>query len=573
MKYFRYLLTLFLFFGTLSSCDMDEILEEEAKDFLNPSNSFTDKAGFESALANIYRTIRNNMYNFQDSYLNYEMISVDNDQTVRRVNNTTYNEHFYWNTFNADHGFVERWWQRFYNWIYQANSIIDRADDEVVNWTSEEEKNAIVGEARFIRAFAYHFLANMWGGVPLVLEETTSAKFDYVRTSQEAVYRQCREDLEFAVQWMPTVDKLDGGRAPRAAAYHVLAEVNIGLKDYEAAIAAASNVINDPNFGLMTERFGVRKDFTFTGWDYQGPQEPWGDVYWDLFQIGNMNWKEGNREAIWNAQFEVSVVGGGGEVTTRGDGNFGLERWYGTSWYQAVDTDGIGSYMKDTLCGGLSAGLYVTDYMRTTIWEYKNDWDNDIRNSKYNIQREFYWVHPGSRYYGQRITESTMGIPNEYLRRTSPSFIKGIEAVHYGLGTHPTSGEKYDYGRIFKDWYIIRMPETYLLRAEAYFLNGEADKAAADINVVRGRAKATPVTAADVDLDLILDERSRELYMEEFRLNTLLRMEKLTEYLMKYSNVVKANGYNLDDHLNKLPIPNSVIVNNKDAVMEQNRGY
>jgi hypothetical protein len=573
MKYYKYIL-IFLVFGETISCDMGEILKEEPKDFLSPDNSYTAKAGFESALANIYLTIRTDMYATEDSWKNFDMICVDADQTIRRVTNTTYTEYFYWNTLNADSEFAEKWWQRFYNWIYQANAIIERADDGV-SWNSEEDKNAVIGEAKFIRAFAYHFLANMWGGVPLVLNETTSAKFDYTRASQEAVYRQCKEDLDFAVQWMPTVDKMDGGRAPRAAAYHLLAEVNICLEDYDAAIAAAGKVIDDPNFYLMTERFGIRKNFTFTGWDYQGPQEPWGDVYWDLFQIGNMNWKEGNHEAIWNTEFEVSTVGGGGDASSRGDGYFGLERWTATGWWYARDIDGIGYYLKDTLCGSAVsfAGVMGTDYIGTTVWEYKDGWNNDIRNSTYNIQREFYWCNPKSKFYGQRITESNISVASEYLNYTSPSFIKAIEAVHYGLEVHSSSGEKDDYGRIFKDWYIMRLPETYLLRAEAYLRNGNAEKAASDVNIVRARAQTIPVTASDVNLDLILDERARELYLEEFRLSTLMRMGKLSEYLMKYNNAVIANGYSLDDHINKLPIPNSVIEANKDAVMEQNPGY
>ena len=119
----------------------------------------------------------------------------------------------------------------------------------------------------------------------------------------------------------------------------------------------------------------------------------------------------------------------------------------------------------------------------------------------------------------------------------------------------------------------MRLSETYLLRAEAYFRKGESENAAADINIVRNRAQATPVSAGDVGLDLILDERARELYMEDFRLSTLMRMEKLPEYLMKYNPAVIKNGYSLGNHLNKLPVPRSEIEANKEAVLEQNPGY
>src|SRR5678816_4062466 len=95
----------------------------------------------------------------------------------------------------------------------------------------------------------------------------------------------------------------------------------------------------------------------------------------------------------------------------------------------------------------------------------------------------------------------------------------------------------HDNGRTYKDWYIMRLAETYLLKAEANMLKGDLAAAAADINVVRARAQATPVTAGDVNMDLILDERARELYGEEFRLNTLMRTGKLVEYPVSYTHL------------------------------------
>ena len=81
------------------------------------------------------------------------------------------------------------------------------------------------------------------------------------------------------------------------------------------------------------------------------------------------------------------------------------------------------------------------------------------------------------------------------------------------------------------------------------------------------------MTGSDTSLDLILDVRARELYMEDYRINTLMRMGKLTEYLMKYNPKVIQAGYQLGDHLNKLPVPNSEIEANKQGGLIQNPGY
>ena len=569
MKVIRQLFIGLVLAGSMTSCY--DLLTEVPKDFLTPENSYTDRKGFEAALANIYLSIRNDFYANSDQWQNFHLMGVDVDLNNPRTSNDVYTEYFYWNTLNADNGIAKKWWQRLYGYIYSCNVIIDRAESSLVKWNTEEEKNAIVGEAKFLRAFAYRFLGNMWGKAPIVLEETTSPQFNYQSATQEEIYKQCKEDLLFAVQWMPEIDNQKGGRASNVAARHLLSEILICLKDYNGAVEQATAVINNPSMSLMTERFGKLKDFTFEGYDYQGEKEPWGDVYWDLFRENNFNRIDGNKECIWNVQFDVELQGGGN--TGVSGGNFGLERWFGAAWWSQKDLDGTPNWLKDILGGRPVGAVSPTKYAAEQIWQYKDSWNKDIRNSKYNMKREYYWTNPNGRFYGQLMTEETLGDKATSFQVTDPTYMKIIAAQHHGQFKDATSGETHDNGRIYKDWYIMRLAETYLLRAEANLLAGKADAAAADINAVRNRANATPVTASDVNIDLILDERARELYLEDFRLNTLMRMNKLVEYLMKYNPKVIQAGYKLDDHLNKLPVPNSEIEANKEGGLVQNDGY
>lgn len=76
----------------------------------------------------------------------------------------------------------------------------------------------------------------------------------------------------------------------------------------------------------------------------------------------------------------------------------------------------------------------------------------------------------------------------------------------------------------FGDWYEMRLAETYLLRAEAYFWNDQPDLAAADLNAVRTRAGCAPYTSDQINIGTILDERARELYYEEKRKTELTRI-------------------------------------------------
>jgi hypothetical protein len=572
MKKIR-IFTIVLFISVLgiSSCNQDEILSEIPKDFLSPENSFTNKEQFESALADVYKDIRTTYYTSSAGGSWYNHIGVDVDLFGVYLGTAAIQTFFNWNTLNADNGFVSTWWSRYYQMIFKANTVIGRAELDVAQWASEEEKNAIVAEAKFLRAFNYSFLANMWGGVPIVLEETAEAKFDYTRASQTEVYNQCVEDLLFSVKHMNTIDKQKGGRAPRAAAYHLLTQIYIQLGKYQEAINAATQVIDDPNYHLMTERFGKWTNFTFNGYDYQGEYEIWGDVYWDMFREDNFNRIDGNMECIWNIQMDIEIPGGGKDTQWGGDFLLGYAAG-GPFMSRVQDKNGVQNPIKDTLQGRPVGWFLATDYLANQIWEYKDDWNKDIRNSKYNIQRDYYYTNPASAFYGQLVTTDNIKNPSEFKACTAPSFKKLITTVHYGLAITP-EGQRYDNGRIFKDWYLMRLAETYLLRAEAYHLNGDNAKAAADINAIRNRAKATPIDAGDVNLDLILDERARELTCEEFRLNTLMRMDKLSEYLEKYNDYVVANGQQLGDHLNKFPIPNSEIEANKEVVLEQNPGY
>ncbi len=74
---------------------------------------------------------------------------------------------------------------------------------------------------------------------------------------------------------------------------------------------------------------------------------------------------------------------------------------------------------------------------------------------------------------------------------------------------------------------MFRLAETYLLRAEAYLGLNQPGLAVIDINVVRSRSNADPVNAAEINIDYILDERLRELGVEEKRMLTLMRLGEM----------------------------------------------
>ena len=109
-----------------------------------------------------------------------------------------------------------------------------------------------------------------------------------------------------------------------------------------------------------------------------------------------------------------------------------------------------------------------------------------------------------------------------------------------------------------RDWFVMRLGDALLLRAEARFKKGDNAGAAADINVVRtraakpGKVAAMQITAAEVNIDRILLERALELDAEQLRWFDLARTGKLVEYVKAYNPLGAGNIQNF--HVRR-PIP------------------
>jgi len=398
----------------------------------------------------------------------------------------------------------------------------------------------------------------------LVTDVIDYAKTDFTRDDKADVYALIESDLGFAAANLPSRGNESApGRITQGAAWHLLSEIYLAQSKYQQAVEAASRVINDYGYGLMTSRFGTKLDFDVFGS---------GDAYYDLFMEGNHNLPE-NREAIWVLQVEPDLTGGGGN---------GGEAIYAPMYERLGNTPDGYRVIRGEFVGGIYTGysdtlgrgfgwLSPSNLVKYYIWE--GDWDNDIRNAPHNIKRDFYFDHPESAYYGMKIdfdlwpngTRNLLLDTNAFL---FPYFMKVANPLR-----RETSPARSGDGVTHKDQYVMRLAETYLLRAEAYLGLEDYQRAADDINTVRDRANASPVALGDVTIDYILDERIRELYTEEMRALTLVRTGKLVERTRKYNGNPVHTGANIQDHNNLWPIPQSQIDLNVNGNIEQNPGY
>lgn len=548
------------------SCDENSFLEEIPKDFLSPEIAYVTQNDFEAAVLNLYAQTRSQFFT-SDNQNDFPSLAWDGTDMVYAHKNFGVRPD--WggslllptNT-NLVYGSM---WKPAYQIIYDVNVIIGRSEKEQ-SQLNDAQKSRIQAEAAFFRGYMYKMLANLYGDVPIVLEEVTSPRRDFVRSSREEVYLQSAADLELAAEELPDVDEVDDSRINKLAAYHLLSEVYISLGRWEDAVEAASEVIDHPRTALMTERFGSMVDHPELG----------GDVYWDLFRQGNQNRSTGNTEAIWVLQYEFNVPGGN-------DG-FQLERTVVPRLWQAKIYNDDGSvhplvpYPNTNYYGRGSGFMSPSRYLYDNVWR-KSGYEEDIRNSEFNIVRDFVVNNPSSDHNGKWVFKDNVPIALETVNDTTRNFFP-VFAKASVVGQHPTELYHNDQTvpgsltnaarRTFRDRYVIRLAETYLLRAEAYLGANNPELAAQDINTVRNRAQAPEVNPADLDLDYLLDERLRELHFESLRLLTLTRLGKLVERARTYNPWV---GELYQDHNNLWPIPFNEIEKNIESDLGQNPGY
>jgi hypothetical protein len=129
--------------------------------------------------------------------------------------------------FNSTHAYLEGYWKAAYAGINRANAVIDRVPD-IENMDATRRDQA-VGEAKFLRALHYYWLAGMFGGVPLKLEETTTISGEGLpRATVEETYAQIEKDLtEAAAALPPTWSAGNFGRATRGAALTLLGKAHL----------------------------------------------------------------------------------------------------------------------------------------------------------------------------------------------------------------------------------------------------------------------------------------------------------------------------------------------------------
>ncbi len=509
MKALNIMRVFFIVVPLLSISCSEEFLEPKALSFYAPENTYVNAEGMRAALIPCLEIMRNEwIYEGRPLLTEYIFSEVAVHGTTDRtdpaqnmnVQITPDAELYDGGSFNS----IGDYWSNGYESIKYANTVISRIDD--AEFASQDEKNEILGLAYFHRAYNYYRLTQQFGDVPLILKEVSQPKTDYYSTEREVILRKIKEDLEFSAQWV--AETADMGEVNRGAVNHMLTKVNLALGEFDDAIQSANYLING-DYALMTERFGSYKN------------DPTRNVIWDLHRIEN-KYLNVNTERIMLVMDREDMQGG--------------SRWGGMYMRGAVPAFwrniATPSGLKGTTDSNSEFDL-VNTYgrgiarLRSTIYHMKTIWTDttDLRHAKGNwIEMEdLVYNNPqlkdrGDPWYGKHLQLYS----DEGKLLCLDTIYSWYSWPHYKLYVPDPNNVVLEGGR--GDWYAMRLAETYLLRAEAYWWKGDLVNAAADINAVRERAHAVPLEPGQINIGTILDERARELYFEEWRKTEMTRI-------------------------------------------------
>ena len=592
-KIMKYLTVLVLVLLVSQSCQKDW-LKPKPLSFFSPENTLIDEPGFNAALASIAKNVRQEWYEdgapiITENIFSEMCVEGTTDKFGPAVNmDILITPDAQLN--NGDFNRIGYYWERNYLIIRLANTITSRIAD--VKTIPDATKNIILGRAYFFRAYAYYRLVHQFGDVPTTFKELTSAKLDFNTVKREVILQRLKADLDFAMANVPWVS--NKGEVNRGAVGHLLTKVNLALGLFDDAIAASSAVINNGTFKLMTNRFGVDAGIASK------------NVIWDLHRRNN-KFSSANTEVLFSVidrYGDPSATAGGvntmrqalpfsssGIILTP-DGLVGMTN-------AQVEIDHMKDYGRGI--GRSRATPYATKY----IWDDPKDLRHDTASRNWMEMEMLTYNNSAtlkgkSPYYGARLQ----------LKKADGSLlISGGDTIrtwfawpHYKLYVEDEIRYPYQGGN--SDWYAFRLAETYLLRAEAYWWKGDAASAAADVNVVRTRAKCSPYTAAQVDIGTILDERGRELYYEEPRKTELTRISYIfaktgksfggktysassfstanffydrimakNDFYGKGIKNVRGDQYKMSPYHVLWPIPRPAILANSLGQINQNLGY
>lgn len=538
IKISTYILAAALAFS-VSSCQDDLDLMPNDPDTYTQFDVFKDAATAKSALAKVYASLALTGQKGPAGSGDIQGIDEGASQYTRLMFNlnvlTTDESIVGWGdpglpnlheiSWGASNSFVEAMYYRLAQTVSFSNSFI--ANAEALSSTTPEVKE-YVAEARFIRAYAYYSLMDLYANVPLVTEVSSELP---KQSNRQEIFTFVESELKAIEAELKAGRANEYGRVDKAAAEALLsrlylnAETWIGQAKYTEAITYS--------------KLAMQAGYTLNTTD--GNKN--GSAYDELFLADN-NTNGAQNEAIFVLNF---------------DGN--NSRTYGGSTFLVKAAIGGKMTAADYGVNGGWGGPRSTKALVNQFTDAVTTKDSNGNPTAWKDKRAMFFTD------GQ-----TFEINNVSTFGEGYAVYKWSNKRSDGKSANDATGEYVD-----TDVPVIRLAEVYLNYAEAVLRGGTGGDRATALNLInelRTRAYGNTsgnITDGQLNLDFILAERSRELYWEGTRRTDLIRFNKYTNnYNWPWKGGVQ-NGTSVDATKVIFPIPNNIIVINPN--LTQNPGY
>lgn len=600
MKKFIYIF--FLLIATfISGCNEKNFLKEEPRDDIYAENLLNTYSGFQSMETAIKALMReefcrvDNLGRYGSSTLpivRHAMWGCGTDNSWSNNTHSSFRFMYYPSLIKqTDLDCMMLTFEWLYKIVSASNMVINRAEDAAVSWeggstqASTTNKEATIARARLARAWAYRHLTYSFGAVPLSTTEINGLTYrtDWERTPVADIRKVMEADLQYAIDKLP-MRTTNNTSLSGAVARHYLGELYLAMGNPTKAEEVLRPLVTGTEYSLMTTRFG------------SNASQP-GCAFIDLFR--SPLYSSGNKEVL------LAFLNTAPENAPTGSAPVYMK----STWknYYSNDADIKKSNllapevvngtlnnikMMWLVNGGKGAARASVSRGSIRLYNYKNQGTVDDRVSNYSMVWKFYEKNAAGAIVeflksGKSIMDTTVSTLMVDDSKTTIQNYKWPSTRKWDyVQTVAANG---DADESYNDQVYLRLSDTYLLYAEAQFKLKNAT--AIDwINKVRQRSQAVALTANDLNtlgLDLILDERSRELLSEEERRHTLIRVsqenggdERAVDNYFKrrvraYNEICGRPARGMNDAAIPVlfPIPQIFIDSNTGRTIAQNPGY
>ncbi len=521
---FRYLFLMVAVAFTSCENDLDQIPHTET----TSANVYTSAANYKMVLAKIYATFvingqekgggnsdlsSNSGQDYMRCYFNLQQCGTDEVASTwlegDKVGDLTYL------SWDANDPWVSDMYYHIYYTIALSNEFIRQAMDDKIAGFSEAEQAEIVhyrAEARFLRALAYYHALDLFRNIPFVTEQDPVGAYAPPRKTAVEVFEYIESELISIEDELLSSSAVEYGRAPKAAAYSLLAKLYLNAEIYTGKSAYTECITYCKK--VLDEGYTLEPDFK------------------KLFNADNhLRTNEIIFSLPVDAQHTVS--------------------WGATTYIICGQVSNTSDFQKPADYGVVSGwGMFR---VRGEIPALFNDDD----------ARKLFFTE-GQTQYLDKVDDQSNG----YFLEKWSNLTDGGEAASNTVD-----------GGVNTDFPLFRLADVYLMLTESVLRGGagsSAGEALELMNQIRSRAFGDQyeakgkLTAADLTLNFVLDERARELMWECTRRTDLIRYGRFTtsSYLWQWKGGV-LNGRSVDSKFNYYPIPTSDLTANPNLYNEE----